>query len=154
MTITPLEMESTSLTAAEPLDVVEVIETVISSLEQDESAMVSHGDGGHLWKFNYGTVEVFVQLSGTQETDTLTVWSAVLALPAKDEPALMRHLLEMNCGETFEASYGILDNGVVVLSSRTLEGITAAEISRVMTIVATIADENDGPLQEKFGATA
>lgn len=154
MTITPLEMESTSYTTAEPLDVVEVIETVISSLEQDESAMVSHGDEGHLWKFNYGTVEVFVQLSGTQETDTLTVWSAVLSLPAKDELALMRHLLEMNCGETLEASYGILNDSVVVLSSRTLEGITAAEISRVMTIVATIADENDGPLQEKFGATA
>ncbi|MEQ8958525.1 MAG: YbjN domain-containing protein, partial [Coleofasciculus sp. C2-GNP5-27] len=40
---------------------VETIETVISSLEQDDSAMVSHNEEGYLWKFKYGSVEVFVQ---------------------------------------------------------------------------------------------
>jgi len=131
---------------------VEVIETVIASLDQDQSAMVSRGENGTLWKFNYGSVEVFVQLTGTNEDDVLTAWSPVLKLPAKDEPKLMRNLLEMNCGETFEACFGILGDNVVVLASRPLADISPGEISRIMTIVATIADDNDEALQAEYGA--
>ncbi|MFE4105030.1 YbjN domain-containing protein [Almyronema epifaneia] len=133
---------------------VDIIETVISSLEQDQSAMVSHTDEGHLWKFTYGSVEVYVQLSGTTDDDTLTVWATVLKLPVPEEAKLMRRLLEMNCGGTFEACFGILGNDVVVLASRILEDISAAEISRLMTIVATIADDNDDPLKGEFGSAS
>lgn len=131
---------------------VEVIETVISSLESDQTAMVSHAaDGQHLWKFKYGTVEVMVQLSGTEDEDTLTVWAAVLKLPAKNEAQLTRKLLEMNWSETFEARFAIMGSDVVVVSSRTLEELTPAETSRIMTIVATIADDLDEPLQQEYG---
>lgn len=130
----------------------EVIETVISSLEQDQSAMVSRSEKGTFWKFGYGSVEVYVQLTGTSDEDILTVWSPVLNLPAKDEPNLMRHILEMNCGETFEACFGILGEQVVVLASRPLADISPGEISRIMTIVATIADDNDEALQAEYGA--
>ncbi|ASC72781.1 YbjN domain-containing protein, putative bacterial sensory transduction regulator [Halomicronema hongdechloris C2206] len=133
-------------------DHVDVIETVISSLDQDDSAVVSHTDEGHLWRFKYGSVDVYVQLTGTADTDTLTVWSPVLSLPAQDESGLMRHLLEMNCGETFESCFGILGNQVVVLASRVLQDISPSEISRLMTIVATIADDNDEALRSQFGA--
>jgi hypothetical protein len=131
---------------------VEVIENVIDSLEQDDTAMVSHpAEGGYLWKFKYGSVEVFVQLTGTTDEDTITVWSAVLQLPAKDEPKLMRHLLEMNCTSTFEARFGIIENRVVVISTRTLAELSPGEISRLITIVAAIADDNDEALQSEFG---
>ena len=129
----------------------EVIETVISSLDQNQSAMVSRSEKGNFWKFGYGSVEVFVQLTGMSDEDVLTVWSPVLNLPAKDEPKLMRHLLEMNCGETFEACFGILGEQVVVLASRPLADISPGEISRIMTIVATIADDNDEVLQGTYG---
>ncbi|MEM6839107.1 MAG: YbjN domain-containing protein [Cyanobacteria bacterium P01_C01_bin.120] len=158
MTSTPLGMETmatfTDDGEADSITVnhVDVIQTVISSLEQDQSAMVSRTEQGTLWKFTYGSVEVFVQLTGNSDEDILTVWSSVLNLPAKDEPKLMRHLLEMNCGETFEASFGILGSQVVVLASRPLEDISAGEISRLMTIVATIADDNDEALQAEYGA--
>ncbi|QIR35372.1 YbjN domain-containing protein [Tolypothrix sp. PCC 7910] len=132
---------------------VEVIENVIDSLEQDDSAMVSQTpDGNYLWKFKYGSVEVFVQLSGTSDEDTITVWSAVLKLPAKNEPELMRYLLELNCSSTFEARFGIIENQVVVISTRTLAELSPGEVSRLITIVATIADNNDEALQSKFGA--
>lgn len=132
-------------------DYIDVIETVISSLDQDESAMVSHTDEGHVWKFCYGSVEVYVQLTGSSDTDTLTVWSPVLTLPAKEEAQLMHHLLEMNCGETLEACFGISGSQVLVLASRILEDISPAEMSRLITIVATIADDNDDALREKYG---
>lgn len=153
MTTNPLNVDtlSASTSDAATTDPIEMIETVISSLDQDSSAMVSHTEEGHLWKFKYGSVEVFVQLTGTRETDTLTVWSPVLTLPAKDEVGLMRHLLEMNCGETLESCFGILGSQVVVLSSRILQDISPGEVSRLMTIVATIADDNDEALMAQFG---
>jgi hypothetical protein len=131
---------------------VEVIETVISSLDQEDTAMVSQSEEGHLWKFKYGSVEVFVQLTGTSDDDTFTVWSSVLQLPAKNEPQLMRKLLEMNWSDTFESCFGIVDDQVVVLSSRTVAELSAGEISRAITVVATIADDNDDALQAEFGA--
>ncbi len=134
------------------MNYVEVIENVIHSLEQDDSGMVSQpSDGGYLWKFKYGSVEVFVRLTGKTDEDTLTVWSAVLKLPAKDEPKLMRKLLEMNCSSTFEARFGIIESQVVVISIRTLAELSPSEASRVVTVVATIADNNDEVLQSEFG---
>jgi hypothetical protein len=132
---------------------VEVIENVIDSLEQNDSAMVSQSpEGNYLWKFTYGSVEVFVQLTGTTDEDTITVWSPVLKLPAKDEPRLMRQLLEMNCSSTFESRFGIIENQVVVLATRALAELSASEVSRIITVVATIADNNDETLQSEFGA--
>ncbi|HEY9803018.1 MAG TPA: YbjN domain-containing protein [Leptolyngbyaceae cyanobacterium] len=132
---------------------VEIIENVIDSLEQDDSAMVSHSpEGSYLWKFKYGTVEVFIQLTGTTDEDTITVWATVLQLPAKDEPKLLRHLLELNCSSTFEARFGIIENKVVVISIRTLAEISPGEVSRLITIVATVADDYDEALQSEFGA--
>ncbi len=131
---------------------VDVIETVISSLEQEGSAMVNHSEDGYLWRFRYGTVEVYVQLSGETDDDMLTTWSPVHKLPVQNEAAMMRRLLELNCGSTFEACFGLLDQRVVVFSTRTLKDISASEISRLMTIVASIADENDEVLLKDYPA--
>jgi hypothetical protein len=130
---------------------VEIIETVISSLDQENTAMVSQNEEGHLWKFQYGSVEVFVQLTGSTDEDTFMVWASVLKLPAKHEPELMRKLLEMNWADTFESCFAIVDNQVVVLSSRTVAELSPGEISRAITVVATIADDNDDALQAEFG---
>lgn len=129
----------------------DVIETVISSLEQDDSAMVSKTEAGHLWKFRYGTVEVFVQLTGETDDDLLTVWSPVMSLPTKNDAGLMQKLLEMNWSGTFETCFGITNGQVVVLSQRAVAGLSPSEISRAVTLVATIADDNDEPLIEEFG---
>ncbi len=131
---------------------VEVIENVIHSLEQDDSGMISQSsEDGYLWKFKYGSVEVFVQLTGETDEDSLTVWATVLKLPALDESRLMRQLLEMNCSSTFEARFGIIEDQVVVISTRTLAGLSPGEASRLITVVATIADNNDDALQSEFG---
>ncbi|MEH1812955.1 MAG: YbjN domain-containing protein [Nostoc sp.] len=153
-TLTSNESVNDLISETTSINHVEVIENVIDSLEQDDSAMVSHTpEGGYLWKFKYGSVQVFVQLNGTSDEDTITVWSAVLNLPAKDEPKLMRYLLELNCSSTFEARFGIIENRVVVISTRTLAELSPGEVSRLITVVATIADNNDEALQTEFGAT-
>ena len=131
----------------------EVIETVISSLDQDDTAMVSHTDEASLWKFKYGSVEVFVQLTGESDDDLLTVWSIVLQLPATDEAGLMRRLLEMNWTGTFETCFSIHDGKVMVSSQRTVADMYPGEISRLITLVANISDDNDEALKEEFGGT-
>lgn len=131
----------------------EVIETVISSLDQDNTAMVSHTDEGSIWKFTYGSVEVFVQLTGESDDDLLTVWSSLLKLPAKDEAGLMRRLLEMNWTGTFETCFSIFDNKVMISAQRTVADMYPGEISRLITLVANLADDNDDILKEEFGAS-
>ncbi len=131
---------------------VDVIETIISSMEQDGSAMVNHSQGTHLWKFRYGSVDVFVQLSGEADDDTFTTWSPVHKLPVQNETEMMRQLLSLNCGSTFEACFGLIDQSVVVFATRTLKDINPSEISRLITIVASIADENDEVLLKDYPA--
>lgn len=132
----------------------EAIETVIDSLQQNDSAMVHHDPQGYLWKFEYGSVQTYVQLTGETDADLLTVWSPVLTFPAKDELGLMRQLLEMNGEETLETRFGIMNEQIVVLTQRTVADLSPGEISRAITLVATIADDNDENLIETYGATA
>jgi hypothetical protein len=134
------------------IDPVEEIETVIASLAEPDSAMVNRSETGHLWKFRYGSVEVFVQLAGTSDDDTLTVWSPVLKLPVQREAELLRKLMVMNTN-TFEARFAISEDQIVVMTARTLAGLTPAEVSRSITVVASIADDNDETLIAEFGTT-
>ena len=129
---------------------VEAIETVISSLDQYDNVLVKHTEAGHIWTFKYGSVEVWVQLTGTMDEDTFTVWSPVLQLPVKEEAALMRQLMDMNWLETFEARFGTFNDQVVVVTSRAVFDLSPGEIAHLITIVATIADDHDEDLQAAF----
>lgn len=120
---------------------IEMLETVISSLEQEGTAMVSHAQEGYLWKFGYGSAEVFVQLTGLTDDDTLTVWSEVMPSPATLPTAMAVKLLELNWSTTLEARFALLNQDIVVVTSRTLAGLSPSEVSRCITIVATLADE-------------
>jgi hypothetical protein len=128
----------------------EAIETVIASLDQNDSAFVHHTEAGHIWKFQYGSVEVFVQLTGESDEDILKVWSSVLQLPVKDELGLMKKLLVMNWSETLETRFAIANEQVYILFERTVADLSPGEISRAITLVAAIADDNDEALQEAF----
>ena len=129
------------------------IETVIASMLAEGQTIKAGRDpeAGYLWQFKYGTVEVFVQLTGLTDDDTLTAWSYVLPLPAKNEAQLMRQLLELNWLTTFEAQFAIVDNKVVVVANRTVAELSPGEIARGITLVANIADDYDEVLIEQYG---
>jgi len=129
---------------------VQEIETVISGMAVDHNAMVAKEEQGYLWKFQYGSVEVFVRLTGETDDDTFTVWAKVLQLPVANEADLMRKLLEMNWLSTFEGHFAIVDNEVVVLATRTVAELSPGEIARAITIVATLADQHDDILKAEY----
>lgn len=135
---------------SERLNYIDIIETVISGLDQSGNPLVSHGEAGEIWKFCYGSVEVFVQLSGKTDDDFLTIWSPVLPLPVANGAELFRKLLELNWLTTLEAHFAIAEDHVNVVATRTLAGITAGEIARSITIVATLADDYDDTLKAEF----
>ncbi len=134
-----------------PFDVVEMIATVISSLKED--VVYENHDQGHTWKFNYGTIEVFVHLSGETLSDTLTVWAPVLSYPVQNEVELFRSILQKNWGDTFEARFSLWNEQIILNYMRTLEDLSPTEISRAITLVATLADEYDESLAEQYGAS-
>lgn len=137
----------------------EEVETVIDSLAVEGSirfTQMPDSDKGLLWIFKYGTIRVYVAITGETDDDTLTVWAPVLKMPAtpEKESDLYRFLLERNWLETWESRFCIRSDEVVLLSMRTLDSIDPGEISRAITIVATLADEYDESLLEQFGGQA
>ena len=56
-----------------------------------------------------------------------------------------------NWSETLETRFAIMNDTVVVVSQRAVADLAPGEISRAITLVATIADDNDEILQETFG---
>jgi Putative bacterial sensory transduction regulator len=129
---------------------VETVEAIISTLGENPQRDTKIQLPQHVWKFRYGTVDVFVYLTGESAEDTLMVWSPVLALPAKDEAGLNKFLLEKNWLDTLEARFAIKGEQVVLTCSRTLQDLDPGEVSRAITIVATLADDYDEVLIEKF----
>ena len=129
---------------------VETVEAIISTLGENPQRDTKIQLPQHGWKFRYGTVDVFVYLTGESAADTLIVWSPVLALPAKDEAGLNKFLLEKNWLDTLEARFALKGDQVVLTCSRTLQDLDPGEVSRAITIVATLADEYDEMLIEKF----
>lgn len=134
----------------ETLNYTDVIETVISSLDQHNNVLVNASEDGHIWRFTYGSVEVFIQLTGSSEDDSFTVWSPVLQLPVQNETHLMRKLLELNWLSTFEAHFSMFNQQVVAVTSRSVADLSPGEISHLITLVATIADDHDEELQTEF----
>jgi hypothetical protein len=143
-------VEATSSFAPPVNHIVQTIQTVIASMDADDSALENQTED--TWKFQYGTVEVVVNITGTEPTDTFTVFSTVLSAPFKDETKMTRWLLEKNSSDTFEARYAIQNDQVLVLCSRSVEDLSPAEISRIITIVASVADASDEFLVESFKA--
>ena len=131
----------------------DAVVTVISVLKAEGSDAYEHREGeGHFWTFQYGTVDVFVHLTGETSEDRLTVWSPVLNLPSRDDLALAKDLLNKNWQETSEARFAIWDDRVVLNYVHSLADIGHNEISRAITMVATLADDYDEPLIETYGS--
>lgn len=146
--LTTADPGSETLTATSHHD---VIETVIGSMAQNNSAMVLDSSQGQFWKFQYGSVEVFVQLTGESDEDLLTVWATVLTLPVADETELFRTLLTRNSSDTLETRFALMNDQVVVMQQRTVADLSPGEISRAITLVAEVADDNDDDLRQRFG---
>jgi Putative bacterial sensory transduction regulator len=142
----------------ESIDIVEEIEAVISSLDYDKTAMVSHGAQGHLWKFKYGSIEVMVQITGQSDDDSFTAWANVFSFgaasldaPSSKHAKLMHQVLSMNWLGTLDAKFAISGEQLVLAVTRPIADLSPTEISRGITLVATLADDNDDAFLAEYG---
>lgn len=132
-------LDSSALSATAPLDYIDIIETVISSLADADSAQVSHTGSGTIWKFRYGQLEVFVQLTGSSEDDLFTVWAKVFPLSESTDATLLQRLLTLNWADTLEARFALYDDHITMVASRTVADLSGGKISGAITLVASIA---------------
>lgn len=132
----------------------DAITTVIGSMAQEDTALVNDAPEGTIWKFRYATVEVYVQLTGQTDEDFLLVWAPVLSLPVARQTELMEKLLRLNWSGTLETCFALFNDQVVVMLQRTVADLSAGEISRAITLVATLADENNDSLRAEFSAAS
>ncbi|WP_218082192.1 YbjN domain-containing protein [Anthocerotibacter panamensis] len=133
-----------------PQSCTEIIETVITTLS-DDAHQLEIDAPQKAFRFHYGTVEVYVYLTGQTSEDALLVWAPVIKLPVRDEAGLMRYLLEKNWWtDTMEAAFCLRDDQIILTTSRTLADLDPGEVSRSITVVASLADEYDELLMEKF----
>lgn len=146
------ELTNQTMEDAMPVSHHDVVETVISGMAQENSALVQQNDEGTIWKFTYGSVAVLVQLTGEGDNDLFRVWADVLPLPVNDEKALLQEVMQLNWSETFEACFALKDNTLITLHQRTVADLSPSEISRAITLVATIADDHDDRLKEKYAS--
>ncbi len=142
--------DSFALDTELPLTIQEQIVAAISSLT--DTPIYENHQSGHTWKFTYGTVTVYVHLSGEASSDVFTVWAPVLNLPVKKQEALYAALLEKNWSETLEARFCVWNEQVILNHTRSLDGLNVSEITRAITVVATLADEYDEPLAAEFNS--
>ncbi|MEN9239427.1 MAG: YbjN domain-containing protein, partial [Thermostichales cyanobacterium SZTDM-1c_bins_54] len=91
-------LDSLALDTELPLSIQDQVVTAISALTSDP--IYENHQSGHTWKFTYGTVTVYVHLSGEASSDIFTVWAPVLNLPVSKQEALYATLLEKNWSET------------------------------------------------------
>ena len=52
------------------------------------------------------------------------------------------------------SQFAVFDDQVVVVATRTVAELSPGEISRLITVVATIADDHDDALQSEFAAAS
>jgi len=71
----------------------------------------------------------------------------VCDVPQNGAGDLALKLMELNWTTTLEGRFALLNGKIVVVTSRTLAGLSAGEVSRSITIVATLADDSDSLLK-------
>ena len=90
-------------------------------------------------------------MTGENDEDIFTVWADVLALPVKDQTALLTEVMQLNWSDTLEARFALRDDHLVTICQRTVADLSPGEISRAITLVATIADDHDDRLKAQYG---
>ncbi|GAB4216993.1 MAG: hypothetical protein OHK0012_20370 [Synechococcales cyanobacterium] len=148
--LNPVVMDGFALDTDLPQSFQALIATAITTLTSDP--IYENHTAGHTWKFTYGTVQVFVHLTGESPSDILTVWASVLPLPVKKQMELLEALLMKNWSETLEARFCLWNDQVVLNHTRSLDGLNVSEMTRAITVVATLADEYDEVLAAEFNS--
>ena len=104
----------------------------------------------NLWRMQWGSAFVIVAISGTAIVAVAPLFRAV---PTGKEQAFYRRLLEHNGYMGGMASFGIQNDGWVVLhAGRAVKGLDGQELATMIASVGKFADDYDDKLIAEFYA--
>jgi len=128
----------------------QTVEDILASLGFNPPEARLDTEQGYGWTFRRGSAIIEVYVSEQDEIGYMQVLSPILHLPGAGLLPLYRHLLEYNMRLT-NASLGIYYDVVYVFNERPLDGLDAAEVNQIITMVAGYADDLDNALVNEFG---
>src|SRR5687767_12731075 len=106
------------------------VESVLTKLGLDpKTAKVRDEEGTRAWGLLRGSAQVLLQVSSSEQGTFLRVIAPIVKLPKEDvRKTFYEHLLELNARSMRNASFGLLNDGVVIVSERPAEGLDANEV--------------------------
>jgi len=131
------------------------VESVLTKLGLDPAtSKVRDEDGTRAWGMLRGSAQVLLQVTGNDQGTWVRVIAPIVKLP-KDDVRLTfyEHLLELNARSMRNASFGVLNEGVVILSERPAEGLDANEVEQILKHVGALADYYDDLFIKEYGVT-
>lgn len=131
------------------------VESVLTKLGLDPAtSKVRDEDGTRAWGMLRGSAQVLLQVAGNDQGTWVRVIAPIVKLP-KEEVRLTfyEHLLELNARSMRNASFGVLNEGVVIVSERPAEGLDANEVEQILKHVGALADYYDDLFIKEYGVT-
>jgi type III secretion system-like peptide-binding chaperone len=130
------------------------VEATLTKLGLDASkALVKESDTQATYTLKRGSAAVLVTVvhRTEQKATFLRVASPVLEPAEGKREALYQRLLEMNAGGLANASFGLLNDKVVVVSERPAENLDPGEVEQIVRHLSAVADTYDDRLVKEFG---
>ncbi len=104
------------------------------------------------WGMLRGSAQVLLIVSGNADGTWVRVVAPVVKLPTADKRlAFYERLLDLNAKAMRNASFGVLNDGVVIVSERPAEGLDAEEVEQIMKHVGALADHYDDLFMKEYG---
>ncbi len=135
---------------------IELVEKTIKALGVDpEKARIPGDAKTSAYALRRGSARVVIAITrGEGGEGVLRVLAPVVRMPPPDkEAAVFRRLLELNARELAGASFGLFGDDVVATEERSVRGLDASEVDKVIKNVGRVADCWDDALSKEFGLT-
>lgn len=131
------------------------IESVLKKLGLDPNgSKVRDEEGTRAWGLLRGSAQVLMMVTTTEGATWVRVIAPVVKLPSEDKRmAFYTRLLELNARGMRNASFGLLNDGVVVVSERPAEGLDQNELEQILKHVGAVADHYDDLFISEYGVS-
>lgn len=129
------------------------IQSVLSKLGLDpKGSQVRDEESTRAWGLLRGSAQVLIMVSKTEDATWVRVIAPVVKLPSDDQkPAFFQRLLELNARGMRNAAFGLLNDGVVIVSERPAEGLDQHELEQILKHVGALADHYDDEFIKEYG---
>lgn len=135
---------------------VKVVEATLTGLGLDPNqSRLATTDGSTAFTLVRGSAEVlvFVNPAKNDGPNFIRIISPIWRMPAENQPAVLRKLLEMNARDLFGTAFGLMGDDTVLVSERSTKDMDHSEVDELLQNIGAAADYFDDWLVKQFGGT-